>query len=313
MNPEEAKHIELIERYLDRTLAVEEISEVEDKIRHNPDFARLVAQHRMAQELIVDRGLLELKQKIKDGNYGNESKGGLPKGFWLLGGLLLLAVAIYTVFNFQNQPTTTVLAPKEVDKVTAAKEPSNVSAPLIQSHALPPKASEVLVKTPYIKPFVKNEKQTDDPASVTLEELPRAITSPSIGEGAQQMELGPQPSSEPIKTHLVKPELKKVEESKTISSELSAPPIQEQDDNEYLFNPALGQVWVFPLGLASSTEIIIFGKNGEIVYKSQINQGQPSSWNGLSNTKAEVPMGSYPFVISDEQGKVIQGYVTIQK
>jgi hypothetical protein len=306
MTPEETAHIELIERYLDGLLSEQESILVTHRIQQDAHFSELVTQHRLAQELIIDRGLLELKQKIQQGNYGND--GGNNFVLWSLGTLLLLGIGAggYLFLNSKEVSTSIKVAVQEnpvapVQKTQEAREPiaTAVTTP-------PPSKNTVASPTPPVQSSIAKEPQRIEVLTTT--------EAPSKTTPQQQPNI---PSPLPVKEALVIKEAASNTEITNMGVTSEQEPVnvpqQEEDDQEYRFNPTIGQVWSFPLEAEANAQILILSKNGEAIYKTQITQGQPSDWNGLSNSGSEVPMGSYPFVISYDQGKVVQGYVTVQR
>jgi hypothetical protein len=78
---------------------------------------------------------------------------------------------------------------------------------------------------------------------------------------------------------------------------------------EFSFIPERGEVWKFPIDNNTNGKIEIYNRDGRLVYKSVIVNGEPDQWNGTSDDEP-LPMGSYSFIL--QNGKTITtGSVTI--
>lgn len=99
---------ELIERYLNHELLGEELKSFEQRMKSEPDFAKEVAIHKDAQELVIDQGVLEVKQKLR-AIHKAETRGGNSGWKILLSGLavvLLSATGLY-LFNSRSDKSKT--------------------------------------------------------------------------------------------------------------------------------------------------------------------------------------------------------------
>jgi hypothetical protein len=87
--------------------------------------------------------------------------------------------------------------------------------------------------------------------------------------------------------------------------------VEEKDCRtiEFSFIPTRGEVWKFPIDSNTNGKIEIYNRDGRLVYKSAIVNGEPDQWNGMSDDEP-LPMGSYSFIL--QNGKVVSiGSVTI--
>lgn len=79
--------------------------------------------------------------------------------------------------------------------------------------------------------------------------------------------------------------------------------------NDFAFSPETGQKFIFPLLEEESGYIKIMSVTGEIMFQSAIQYG--SSWDGISQKGNIAPVDSYPYIIRLNNGRVIDGTVTI--
>jgi gliding motility-associated-like protein len=87
--------------------------------------------------------------------------------------------------------------------------------------------------------------------------------------------------------------------------------VPERDcrEREEAFYPDRGETWKFPAPQTGSCKIEIYNRTGALVYKTNIVNGQPGSWDGTSDGQA-LPMGSYTYRITNGDETSI-GSVTI--
>ncbi|MBN2611466.1 MAG: gliding motility-associated C-terminal domain-containing protein [Bacteroidales bacterium] len=76
------------------------------------------------------------------------------------------------------------------------------------------------------------------------------------------------------------------------------------------FSP-VHEVWEMPLEHGKQGTIIIYNKEGLVVYRLKFNGLNPETWNGNDAKNEALPRGVYPFVVKYDDSKVFQGTVTI--
>ncbi len=307
MTPE-ANDITLIEQYLNQELPEPGKTMVEQRIQQDPEFAQMVQQHRFIEELIIDRGLLELKQKIKAGKYGDQSNNGLK--LYSISAILIIISALGTYYFLGSKDQTTSIVhlstkvhqePIPVQEVhTTSKSQNEVAHKLTSTLAI--------VKPIQRSPIQAPQETKTEALEKAPNELEKAMPSEQKTTQNQTITL---PKEEPKVVVSRNKENIKEEQATVVSTE--KPQESDTDELEYLFNPSQGQVWLFPISEGQNAQVIVLGKTGEVIYKTQITNGLPNSWNGLSNTGSELGMGSYPFIITFDTGKIMQGFVTIQR
>lgn len=79
--------------------------------------------------------------------------------------------------------------------------------------------------------------------------------------------------------------------------------------NDFAFSPETGQKFVFPLFEGESGFIKIMSETGEIMHQAAIQYG--STWDGISIKGKVAPVNSYPYIIRLNNGRVIDGTVTV--
>lgn len=87
--------------------------------------------------------------------------------------------------------------------------------------------------------------------------------------------------------------------------------ILEKDcrENDFTFSPESGQKFMFPLYEGESGYIKITSVSGEIIFQSAIEYG--GSWEGISLKGKVAPLDTYPYIIRLNNGKIIEGSVSI--
>src|SRR5688572_18456310 len=96
MKPEFEQY-QSIEKYLMGKLSHEEKVDFEHLMRADPRLAGMVKEHQLIHELIVDRGLLDVKQKLKD--LETNSGGTGSKGFWYGITFLIVCISAMLLYN----------------------------------------------------------------------------------------------------------------------------------------------------------------------------------------------------------------------
>ncbi|MFN3402978.1 MAG: SprB repeat-containing protein [Cytophagaceae bacterium] len=77
----------------------------------------------------------------------------------------------------------------------------------------------------------------------------------------------------------------------------------------YSFNPDM-ETWKFPMKEENGS-IQIVNASGIVVYSARITNSFPSEWNGRSMNGSDLNSDIYMFLISYDNGKVDQGYISI--
>lgn len=80
-------------------------------------------------------------------------------------------------------------------------------------------------------------------------------------------------------------------------------------EHELSFYPSRGETFEFPIENDDNGKIVIYNKNGSIVYQAIITNGYPDRWDGTNNG-GNLPMGSYSYMLQ-VNGKTTTGYITL--
>ena len=111
----EIETYELIEKFLSGALTGPEADSVRNRIEHDPDFASEVNQHKQVQNLIIDRSLIEIKDKIQDiHSHCSASSGNrfnTKNLFSIFGGIVLLGVIAAYFLLTKQVPNEVILVP----------------------------------------------------------------------------------------------------------------------------------------------------------------------------------------------------------
>lgn len=84
------------------------------------------------------------------------------------------------------------------------------------------------------------------------------------------------------------------------------------DYKDYSFNPT-SENWKFPFFEDDNATLTISDRTGKIVYKTSIQNGQPSEWNGKASNGELLESGTYLYIAQSEKGEIKQGYIIILK
>ena len=298
---------ETIERYLNRQLSPDEVTAFENNITQDAALAAEVAEYRLVHELITDRGLLDIKQKMQNSRYDqyfNQPKGNnyLYGGIGL--GLLLISVASYVWYTQPSDKTVTVVTTSApLTTLPENNKPISASVTEQNSRLLSKRAA---VPKP-INPIVANvaTDETIQPVTPTAEPSISVSTVSTETKDAENTDKAETNVPDVIAPKVKIPEEDKPEESKEV--------IQKSPNKnvEFAFSPSLGQVWEFPMEENASCKITILNKSAQIVHEMTILNGFPNSWNGTSNRGISITMGSYIYLFEYQNGQVERGYVTI--
>ncbi len=80
----------------------------------------------------------------------------------------------------------------------------------------------------------------------------------------------------------------------------------------FTFVPSREAKWAFPFkNDQPSGKIRIYNEKGEQVYRSEVNQGAPASWQGLNSNGQKCAMGLYRVVYNPENGKATIWLLTL--
>lgn len=79
---------------------------------------------------------------------------------------------------------------------------------------------------------------------------------------------------------------------------------------DYSFNPATER-WNFPLMDNESGTITITTNFGKPVYKTEIINGIPETWDGRSESGEALETGTYIYIAQTREGEIRQGYIII--
>jgi gliding motility-associated-like protein len=87
--------------------------------------------------------------------------------------------------------------------------------------------------------------------------------------------------------------------------------VPEKDcrEHEYAFSPDRGELWKFPVSSTGNYKIEIYNRNGTLVFRANVTNGQPDAWDGTSDGQT-LPMGSYSYRITNDR-ETSDGFVTI--
>jgi len=319
---EQFNKVKNIEDYLLGKLSVLEVQEFEDRLKEDKNLSEEVETQRLLHELVIDRGMLDIKQKIKSGRYDNDNNGW--KTYTLLGlaalitsasiGYIMLSNEKKSPSISQNIPsndieTKVIIQPqtKHINLLTEKPLNQTITKPLSQTTTK--QLNQITTKTTLEPaynlspvPFLTSEKLSGDDTELYAKIQPEENKNSLIHNN----DLKPTDVSEKVQ-----PKAKySKEDSASLHPGLSFEREKEKI-TEYAFSPSLGQVWEFPIEPEANCKISIFNKNAKLVYQTTVRNGFINSWNGDGNQGLPIFMGSYIFLIETQDGKATKGYVTI--
>jgi hypothetical protein len=79
---------------------------------------------------------------------------------------------------------------------------------------------------------------------------------------------------------------------------------------DYSFNPDI-ESWKLPFTDTENGTLSIMDKSGNIVYKTELLNGQPYEWNGRSLNGNILETGSYLYIATFTNGESRQGYIIL--
>ncbi|MFT5914521.1 MAG: hypothetical protein ACI81T_001010 [Bacteroidia bacterium] len=83
---------------------------------------------------------------------------------------------------------------------------------------------------------------------------------------------------------------------------------------EYSIKPNFNEKWTIPLKSSNSNaQLTIISFKGQVVEQISIRNGLPKTWNGRAKNGADLPMGSYSFILKYSDGTMEQGSISIVK
>lgn len=171
---EELRKYEHIDHYLEGKLLGEELRRFEEQLGQDPDLAYEVELQKMANQVVVDHALLEVRDKLRNLHERRGASSGNGKWYWVLGGALLVTA-------------TVLLWPEKIRPPSAS-----LQAPVIDSQAqqqdapLPEPQPEAFTEN---KSVIKKDQLKEDTheklgSPIRVESTYQVPTPPAIGKKA---------------------------------------------------------------------------------------------------------------------------------
>lgn len=295
----EQSEIERIESYLNGSLDPKAKSDFEAEMAQNPDLKAQVNLHDSIHEMVIDAAILDLKQKLKNGNFKKYENGNRN---WILSSMMIfLGIIICTGILYVFQSTK-----KESKNIIKSKPFGKISKTEINKNLLPlPRpikpnnlTKRIITKDTFEVPLKINENSQFSITEIESKPL-------------NQIEFKPTSIPKTV-------EVKKQPNAET-SFKNSIPLLSQKDSSiqnkprDYAFQPSLGEVWKYPIESHELADMKIFDSQGQMIYSTKIGNGFDHEWNGVNQNGSPVHSGNYLFIITLDNEKVIQGYVTVVK
>lgn len=299
----EVDKYERIQRYLSGQMAPHEVTAFEIDLTTQESLRTDLEMHRLANEVIVDRYLLNVKattqkviqQKAIEKNIRNW---GLGLG---LGAILTAGVWFYSQ-DHQMPEVSTTFKQKETAIVPPIQEQESAKA---------------------IDGVKKDDRKDRVEKAVTVQEAvpssPYQATSTEPDQLPPPIPLSSVPSvpEKPLVTH----ELPRKQEIAPIES-TSKPDIQPTTDEgekprhamtlvELVLNPLQGTEVELPVDADFTGDFTVFDPTGASVYRCSIQNGQPNTWDGKVISGGTAAAGQYGFILKSSSGRETVGYVTV--
>jgi hypothetical protein len=294
--------LEKLDSYLQGTLSADEIIALEFALAHDKELVDRLEMQRLINEMIVDRGVLDLKAKLKKGHHnGRHNKG----EFGSLGLIaLLVGAGIYVSIFISNNLTNKIVGYNSIkDTINDGKRPTSIASDIKQSakseeHHISAKNIQIDKSTldNQVSDTLANNVMLTPFPSVSDNE-PTSISSPGIRENEiiQQKPLENITQDQIPKDSLASD---KIMNSKAIISK------------DYIIQPSLGQIWEIPLSEYETGEMKLFDPNGIQVLDIKVGNGGMQEWNG-ANHNGPVASGNYVYIITLSDSRILQGNVTV--
>jgi hypothetical protein len=190
MNPEEEKY-DLIERYLEGSLPPKDAEAFRQRMEQDADLRQEVQAHQAVHDLVMDQGLINLKQKLQS-IHQNELRNNSGSNRWKLyggiGALLLIgAASLYLYHQPATEPqaaqTTTIqpsgstTLPADSAPVAVLPEPTE-QVPVAPAPTTPPPATNT---TPVVVPAEDKHVQAKTDVATTASEKQKHDSSSTHG------------------------------------------------------------------------------------------------------------------------------------
>ncbi len=328
---------EMIDSYLEGGMSVTERNSFEKMIQSDPELAKEVDAFRLANAVVSDFGLVQLRgklDKIHHEHTGGGSGGGSGIGTAWIAGVVTLLISVSGIVTYQYlKPESTVVETKEVVVIESPKTikeaPQEVNvpekeSPVVENSDLPQKP----VTTP--QPSEKKREKIVDCNSVYITGEAR-ITEACYGsaDGRIKIDQGSlQGGKAPYRYSLDNKEYRKdnvfsglsagnytiyVQDKNSCISKLTEVEVKSRAcKSDQAFDPDKEQ-WSVPIEKGLSGQLVVFNNKGNAVYKSNFEAGGNVVWNGKTTTGADLPAGNYGFDVQYSNGTSRGGTVTLLK
>jgi len=262
---EEDKLYQEIENYLNGSLTGEEKNAFEQKLNTYQELQNKVKLSKLANDLVIENRLLNVKQVLYDTHNNNSGSGLWKKIVISTAGILLVGNAVWFIFsNKENKNTTVEGTVKTESPSTITSNSENTTSQGVISKS----KNNTTSSTVNIQQSIVNETAEEKVNSIdSLPKNPIQTVTGKQGEGAKEVSSPPQPTiaTDPCQAVQIKAKVTTV-------------------------NPCEGE---------ENGSIIITGiKNGTAPYNIQLNDENGNTIHSNNNLK----VGSYSAIITDSKG-----------
>jgi len=313
----EIEKYERIQQFLSGQLTGAERKSFEAQMQGSGALRTEVEMHRLANEIAIDHYVIGLKattskvirRKAIESKWKN----------WGLG--LGLGVIVATSFwlYVQNDPKQEVTVSNRQEIGIAAIAPTPQSSEEIKSS----NQQAGLAKAPFEKKTVATKANTaSKPATPRYEGLEPSQPSNGLEQperSNQSVAIVPPLPIEQTVVSEIAPE-KEITSAASVAKPVSPSlPIKDLEEKpkevqapiELVLNPLQGTEVELPVDAEFTGEFTVFDPNGATIYRCNIQNGQPHTWDGQVISGGTAGAGQYGFVLKSSTGKESVGYVTV--
>lgn len=300
----------LIHLHLKGKLEGAEKVELEEALANDPMLHQEIAMHQMANELVMDHQLLEVRTKVGQTIAHRKSLNYWGKACFGIALLAAVGTTVYTMIPKTEQgqtmatlPTNTVLVPSTstemVPNVHATKKTKTfIQQPNLQTTQPNQTTISQLNQTDFNLPPTPPIAPVDSQARLPLNACALSNASADLLPIRSSINSG----MEEVKTIAERPWT-------TMQSEKKVSVVTE----ELILNPQRNEQVQLPLGDVDFSGMFeVFGSDGQLLVQTAIVSGYPNQWDGTVKGGGQAASGQYGFVLKNNQAEVVkQGYITV--
>jgi len=338
-----------IEDYLNGSLSDSEKMLFEKELAENADLKKQVDLSKIANQLVFENRLLNIKELAQAEHQNQSSKGNTGKIILFSATAILLSVGVYVGLNkpeekqrFVSEETSKTISPlsesipdktasTENKKIEVKRIETETKASVIESiepkHTVSSATSESKPITEQaIKKIETKSHATENVCANVKIEASHFIQNTCSGEKRGEIVFSKMKGgTAPYKIKLFNKENTELEQKDNLAAGTYHAEIidalncstnyhdlivkEKACSENYHFNPFVGETWEIPSHSFSGT-ITIFDKSGNVYFRKELSANTLENWSGQS-ADGKLETGYYLFTISYADGTTSKGSISI--